>query len=382
MECVAILPFLVILVPIVLYAMAQNQKHKEALQELASTTDGLRCTGDEVVGETLGVRVHVDTYTTGSGKNKSTWTRFRLSDPTSLHATSIASEGLFSGMGKLFSGEDVQLGDREADDKLLLRGPESEIVARMDADARQIVRRAVVRGWEHESGTWRFRRRGKMTSAAEMKAILAHGFEAVRCLRLKGGNRLDQLVHRAMTDPVPGAAARALEVRLKSGTPLSSEDEERLVSKGGITAVVVAERMGVRGIPILRDALQTSSGETRLRAALSMAKLGEGDLTSRSVLVAALKVEAYQPLVIEALEKVGTVDEVPMLRPIADTWMDGNRHAAKKAIRAIQSRISGAGVGQLSIAEAGGGGLAVAEGQPDEAEAKARAAQAAKRRTE
>jgi len=381
--------FLLFIGAILWFSYNQQQKHKDALQELASNVKGLQFYGDEVRGTTKGVGVHVDTYSTGSGKNKSTWTRFRVTDPTSLEAESIAAEGLFSGMGKLVSGQDVQLGDPGVDAKLLLRGSEFQIVARMDADARRIVRDAVTRGWEHDHGTWRYRRRGKMSNAAEMSAILAHGFEAVRCLRLGSRDWQGALVERALTDPLPSARVRALEVRLKSGLPLSSEDEERLIATGDVVGVMVAERMGVRGIPILKQALQAGSGELRLRAALGLAKHGEGDVAARSVLAAALKVEAYQDLVIEALEKVGTVDEVPLLTPIADAWMHSHRHAAKSAVRAIQSRIRGAGVGQLSLAASTGGGLAVADAQEggltepeSESEAKARAARASSRQTE
>ncbi len=366
-------------------AYSQRQKHGNALQELATSVEGLQLHGDEVRGTTQGMDLHVDTFASGTGDSRSTWTRFRLKDPTSLEAESIAAEGLFSGMGKLMSGEDIQLGDPSVDAKLLLRGSEFEIVARMDADARRVVRLAVARGWEHDRGTWRYQRRGRMSNAAEMLAVLTHGFDVVRSLRLGERDWQEALVERALTDPLPSARLRALEVRLKSSEPLSSEDEERLIATGDEVGVVVAERMGVRGIPIMKRALQAGNREVRLRAALGLAKHGEGGVVARSVLAAALKVEAYQELVIEALEKVGTADEVPMLNSIADAWMHSHRHRAKSAVRAIQSRIRGAGVGQLSLVASTGGGLAVAdeqEGGGAKAEAKTPGARASSRQTE
>ncbi len=378
MECITPFFGIAFIAVILLISMAQAQKHKDALKALADTHEGLRVYDDEVRGEVRGVSIRIDTYTTGSGKNKSTWTRFRVSDPSSLHAQQVAAEGLFSGMGKLLGGEDVQIGDPAADGKLLLRGSEDEIVARMSAEARPKVMRAVTRGWEHEQGTWTYRRRGKMTNVSEMRAILAHGFEVTTALRMEG-NRQQVLVQRALTDPLESARVRALEVRLKSG-PLASTDEERLAASGGMVGVVVAEAMGMRGIPALKHAIQTGHGDTRLRAALALARLGEGDVAVRAILRQALSDEVVQVPVIRALAEVGTVEEVPALAPIADGWMSSNRHLAKNAIRTIQSRITGAGVGQLSLAGSGGGDLSLAgDGQAgtlSEASAEAERARA------
>ena len=148
---------------------------------------------------------------------------------------------------------------------------------------------------------------------------------------------------------------------LKDATPLSSEQEEAMLARGGRMAFLVAERMGVRGVPVLYELLRTSSGLTRLRAALALASHGEADVASRSILSAAVTSGTLLPKVLEALAEVGTVEEVPKLSPIAEAWTHPQRHAAKKAIRSIQSRIRGAGAGQLALAESQGGEVSVAE---------------------
>lgn len=377
MECLAVPVFGLLIIGMLMIHSQHTAKHKDALASVAALHDGLVVKGDEVQGNVGPAFVHIDTYTTGSGKSKSTWTRFRITDPTALSSGSVGQEGLFSGVGKLVQGDDIQVGDPKVDGALLLRGMSDDIVARFGPEARKAVTKAVVHGWELSGGTWMTRRRGRMTNALEMQRVMALGMDTVISTRLPG-TVAQALMERALFDPLQTARLRCVEELIADNHRFTDAQREQLLASGGLVALAMAESMGSDGVPTLRRALQGGSGEIRLRAALALAKVGEGGLTVESTLLAALQVDEYRPLAIEALGAVGTVESVPRLTPIAEEWMGSSRHEARAAIRAIQSRLVGAEAGQVSLVETVGGEVSVA----DPAQDGTRGAQAQARRTQ
>jgi|GEM_PF-2391934 len=65
----------------------------------------------QIHGSLFGKTVQIYTYTTGSGKNKQTYTKFSLLPFDKGLIVRISKEGLFSKVSKAFGGQDIQIGD-------------------------------------------------------------------------------------------------------------------------------------------------------------------------------------------------------------------------------------------------------------------------------
>jgi hypothetical protein len=128
-----------------------------------------------------------------------------------------------------------------------------------------------------------------------------------------------------------------------------------LLEQGGEVGLRVAELLG--DAATLRRALRAVEVAHRVRAAVALAGQGARDDEVRKVLRAALGT-ADEGLAVEALARVGTVEDVAVLRG-AQGALGGA--AIDDAVRAIQGRAVGAEAGQVSLADASGGGLGLAK---------------------
>ena len=94
-------------------------------------------------GELGGYRVAVDTVTHGNGKSRTTYTRYRVHYPkigTELHLTREIP--LVSTLGKMFGGQDHEIGDAAFDAKVVVRGPsESKAREYLTASRRRAIER-------------------------------------------------------------------------------------------------------------------------------------------------------------------------------------------------------------------------------------------------
>jgi len=81
-----------------------------------------RPTAASMEGLHEGVEVRVDTHTTGSGKQKHTWTRVTTRLPRPLAGKVVVTRrNLFSSIGKLVGMQDVEVGAREFDEQLIVQ---------------------------------------------------------------------------------------------------------------------------------------------------------------------------------------------------------------------------------------------------------------------
>lgn len=133
------------------------------------------------------------------------------------------------------------------------------------------------------------------------------------------------------------------------------------------TALACVESLGASGgaaaVGVLVDAL--AAGDEALAASAARALGRIGDAAAEEALLAALERDAVTPRVAaaEALGRVGTpLAVVPLREASSSHLLDGNlRRAARQAIAEIQSRVSGASPGQLSLAGDQSGQLSLAE---------------------
>lgn len=162
------------------------------------------------------------------------------------------------------------------------------------------------------------------------------------------------------------AAARAIAAL---GDGLAAEDVEPLLARAlrhrqPATARACLMRLGrAGGVARLAQVLAVERGELARAAAEALAATGSAE--AQAPLLAALERDdpALQPAVVRALGEVGTAAAVAPLRAAAAApgAAAGREAAVKEAVRRIQSRLTSAEAGQLSIAEAGGGELSLAE---------------------
>lgn len=93
----------------------------------------------EIDGDRGGFRVKLDTYTVRSGKNSTTYTRFRLWFPRRLGlGLQLTKEGFWAGVTKFFGAQDIAVGDAGFDGQVLVKGSDPERVRRWLTPARRL----------------------------------------------------------------------------------------------------------------------------------------------------------------------------------------------------------------------------------------------------
>jgi HEAT repeat protein len=124
----------------------------------------------------------------------------------------------------------------------------------------------------------------------------------------------------------------------------------------------LADGRGPLVVPTLVRVLAVERGELAVAAASALG--AAGSVAAESSLVAALENPApeVRAAAAQALGRVGTTVAVPPLMELEenDRWC---RAAARQAIAEIQSRVAGAGPGQLSLAQGESGELSIADGE-------------------
>ena len=94
----------------------------------------------EMSGTIQGIRVSVAKIARGSGKNRSTWTRYTLGYPSHGPAVEMEPSGFFSGWKKMLGmkDEDIIVGDAAFDDAVVVRGDNPDEIRRFLSPARRM----------------------------------------------------------------------------------------------------------------------------------------------------------------------------------------------------------------------------------------------------
>jgi hypothetical protein len=86
--------------------------------------------------------ITLDTYTVSSGESSTTYTRIRAPyvNPDGFRFT-IYRKSIFSGIGKLFGMQDIEIGDSLFDDEFIIQGTHPDLVERLLANVniRQLI---------------------------------------------------------------------------------------------------------------------------------------------------------------------------------------------------------------------------------------------------
>ncbi|MBN1417253.1 MAG: hypothetical protein JXP34_00665 [Planctomycetes bacterium] len=128
--------FVIIFAVIMVVAVQQSKRTREVWASVAQEF-GFTFTGSgffqrpSIRGTSHGLGVLVTTFRRSSGKNSTTYTRFRITYPQPLPlGIRLSREGFFSGVAKMFGAQDIQIGDAGFDGEVLIKGADPRAVAR------------------------------------------------------------------------------------------------------------------------------------------------------------------------------------------------------------------------------------------------------------
>jgi hypothetical protein len=271
----------------------------------------------------------------------------------------LRAEGLASQMGKAVGGREIVIGDAGFDGEVYARGPEDLLRALCDARARSLIRALVRLDGHVLYGGVRVETTKAHASAEPVTAALETALEAARCL-VPPENVVERIADLVRCDPEIGVRERCLlylarahpehpavsallrealtmsspELRVRAAIALGAEGRETLL--GLVGSRYLDAEYAADGIRALGEALPEASGIEILQDALR--------LTCRPVVQA----------LIEALALRGSAAAVAPLRAaiVAPVLGSELRREVHEAIARIQSRLTGAEAGQISVTDA------------------------------
>ena len=347
----------------------------------------MACRGGEVKVSSYLTRLKV---TAQSGPNQVRITSARMSEDVIVEIQGPEGFSALKLRYQLFRSpaREIVIGDEPFDDRFVLEGPPLAVGARLDKDLRQQLLDAASKCSSLEIGDGRLRAE---VAEKDLRRTLS--------LLLSVGRRLDEPVDverkvagNARRDPLagvrlfnllllarerPGApdtldvlrgacSDESAEVRLRAAIELGDEGRDDLLKltetleDDEATAQAVVQLGRTLSFERLEEILDRAGKVGFLQTARAAARaLGAtGDAAAEPLLLQALQSEDddLREAAATALGQTGTVAAVPALQEAAEgSWLAlGVRRAARQSIAEIQSRLTGASPGQLSLAGADG----------------------------
>jgi tetratricopeptide (TPR) repeat protein len=136
--------FIIIAAVVIVVAVSQARRTDEAWSSVAQQlglnfTPGALFRSRVMEGRLQGLAVRVDTFQRGSGKSSNTYTRFRIRYPRQLGlGLRLTKDSFFSGIGKFFGGQDIELGDAQFDADVIVKATDPEAVRRFLTPPRRL----------------------------------------------------------------------------------------------------------------------------------------------------------------------------------------------------------------------------------------------------
>ena len=382
----------IIVVAIAAIYGAQQEKKAQLAWANVAAQYGLDQLGKfELSGKVGDFVVSAESYTTGSGKNRQTWTRVTVTGNLT-RAVALAVEGFFS---RVF-GQDIVIGDASFDQDVKVQGDEAAALALLDHNTRRAFKSAVMNGWSLEDGCWTMKVRGRLSE--ELASRIEVGLSLAE-LTKKGQSELPQRLMMLVThDAIPSVRRRALSYLVSqyaSSSATKKALEAALRDGEPVVRLLAADRLGDLGVldalvgsssvePLMRveafEAMvrhgaedprtQTRVGEWlatdipqvfRKAALEAVARVAVPDAENHLIEALGASDDELKLAAMRSLAVVGTVHAVPALIPYRDKLLAfALKGAAKDAILAIQARVAHGDAGGLSLAGEGGG-LAMTE---------------------
>ena len=355
---------------VLLVARASKKARQAAWSRAAAALDMHFAQGgffgtDRIQGQLNGCGVEVYIFTRGSSKNRTTYTGIRIKGDL-FFGLKMRKEGVGSSIGKLFKGEDLQVGDAFFDREVHIDGDPLESMALLNAEARAAVLDLLSQGGSVDNGVVEWETRGAMKDAGLIEGKVRSLVRLVNQLSLGGRDIAQCLAENAIKDPLPSVRLRNLEALLTSQglVPATLVVARRCLDDPSATvALRAALALGDEGLPHIEQLI----GQRDVPPLMRIDALGRLGARGEEVLLSML--DSGDVVVLRAtaraLERCGTLAAVEPLLPHSKGMLtDGElKQAARQAIDAIQARHGGGERGAFSIADGGDvrGGLSIAE---------------------
>jgi hypothetical protein len=301
-------------------------------------------THDNMSGQIDGFQVIVYIFTRSTGKSSQTYTGFKVSGRGLPNLLTLKREGAGAAIGKLFKGEDIQIGDPFFDRTALVRGDHFTAHAVLDEAARKRAAGFLSEHGKLEDGTLYYETLGGMKDVPALVQRVRGMVELAGALATPDAEKVPRLARKAVGDPLPGVRARSLETLLGGGRldPLRLETARRCVADPSAeVAVIAALALGEEGVPTLEERIDAPGlpGLLRLEALKALGSQSEGRLLA---LLGDSDLEV-QVAAVRALYEVGTLGAVEHLLPLTQGLLtDGDlKREARNAVDAIQARHGG-----------------------------------------
>ncbi len=288
---------------------------------------------DEITGQLDGFDVKMDTFTRGSGKNATTYTRITVGGGGIPWDLGLKGEGLGSTLKKIFTGDDIEVKDAQFDDEILIQGDEQTVVALLGEDTRERVASLIREGGHVSEGTVYYEETGTMDDASTIVSWIRFLAAVAGGLSLSRANVRQRLARNAGADSNPAVRQRNLDLLIRN--------------HGGSAARDAAQR-----------ALSDPSAGVRLQAALYLGDAGFEVLAgivrdAASGLVARTRALRYlgsrypDKAVVPLLEEAVS-DSDPLIARVAVRQLGRVRHRA--VIEMLVPRIAADGDRALMVA--------------------------------
>ncbi len=342
---------------VIAIAYTMSQRRREAWVRLGAKhqldfTD--TWTARRLDGAVEGLPVAIWTESRSAGKSRVTYTCVSVSGiPKGIELT---QEGMFSAFAKVFSGADIEVGDRAFDDAMHVSGDPVKAAALLDADARQAMLAHPGTQVRADGSVYLEFRGDDADKADGTLQWLVHVAKAFRGPDLRTtAERLERIIRE---DPNASVRANALRVMLTnlSGARSNamarevlaqpdSDDELKFVAARRLGDLEQLRRiLGRRNRAGLIESVLTTLRQHQALDAQDAERVA-GFLTAKH---AGLRMQA-----IHALGEIAGVDMVERLMPLSGRGplASAEARAAADAIQAIQGRVVGAAAGTLSMAQ-------------------------------
>ena len=145
MEAPLVSLFVLVVMPLLVYAAIQRKRKTNeawntaaARLSLAFTPGGLT-SRRTIFGNTRGNVVLVETYSEGSGKNSTTYTRYTVTFPASLgRGLRLTRQGFLSKVAGWFGSQDIEIGSADFDDDVVVKGRDPRAIIDFMTPARRL----------------------------------------------------------------------------------------------------------------------------------------------------------------------------------------------------------------------------------------------------
>lgn len=209
----------------------------------------------EIYGELRGCKVSVRNIGTLLSRQRR-FTRIAVSPPRRISTElELRGETLLSQATKVLTGQDLQLGDRTFDQRVLVGGREDVVYAVLDAPTRGITQRFLETWGGQVAGGEVLRDSATVMHRADpLERLILDAVRLAEALQTPEGGYHTALIHNLAHDPLPTVRRKCLELLLKQGGA-TADEAIRIASADADPELMLAaaDAAGTRALGLLRQ---------------------------------------------------------------------------------------------------------------------------------